>query len=86
MIASLLKMNGPVDNELFKRFIKDTAGVVASYQLQSTDSPDEVAVFTVWQDAKSRDAYMASSPIKKDVDKAYAKQHRDVYRVLNSKH
>ena len=85
MIASLLKMNGPMDDELFRRFIATTAGVVASYQLEAPGDPNGAAVFTVWQDEKSRDAYMAASSIKAEVDRAYPNQSRTVYNVRNAK-
>ena len=85
MIASLLKMNGPMDEELLKRFVATTAGVVASYQLETPGDPNGTAVFTVWQDEKVRDAYMKSS-LKGEVDSAYPKQSRTVFRVRNSQH
>jgi heme-degrading monooxygenase HmoA len=61
MIASLLKMNGRHDDELFRKFISSTGGVVASYQLKSLDNPDYAAVFTVWEDEKAREAFNAST-------------------------
>jgi heme-degrading monooxygenase HmoA len=84
MIASMLKMNGPRDDEMFKKFIAKTPGVVASYQLQSSDNPNDVAVFTVWEDEKARAAFNASSE-RTEVDKKYPGGTRTVYRVLNSK-
>ena len=84
MIASLLRMGGPRDDEMFKKFIANTGGVVASYQLQSADNPDEVAVFTVWEDEKARDAFNTSAQ-RSEVDRKYPSGTRTVYRVLNSK-
>jgi quinol monooxygenase YgiN len=84
MIASLLKTNGPRDDEMFKKFVATTPGVVRSYQLQSPDNPNDVAVFTVWQDEKARDAFNSSAQ-RAEVDKAYPGASRTVYRVLNSK-
>ena len=85
MLASLLRMNGPVNDDLFKRFIAATPGVLAAYQLEIADDPNGAAVFTVWQDEKARDDYMAS-PFKGEVDHAYPRQARTVFRVRNSKH
>lgn len=84
MIASLLRMNGPVNDDLFKRFIAATPGVAAAYQLEIADDPNGAAVFTVWQDEKARDAYMASA-FKGEVDRTYPKQSRTVFKVRNSK-
>lgn len=84
MIASMLKMTGPRDDEMFKKFIANTPGVVASYQLQSPDNPSDVAVFTVWEDEKARAAFNASSQ-RAEVDRKYPDGSRTVYRVLNSK-
>lgn len=84
MIASLLKLNGPRDDEMFKKFIATTPGLVASYQLQSPDNPSEINVFTVWEDEKAREAFNASSQ-RAEVDKKYPDGSRTIYRVLNSK-
>lgn len=84
MIASLLKISGPRDDEMFKAFIANTRGVVASYQLQSADNPNDVAVFTVWEDEKSREAFNASAQ-RAAVDQKFPGGTRTVYRVLNSK-
>ena len=85
MIATLLRFNGPARDDLFKRFIDTTSGVAASYQLETPGDPNGAAVFTVWQDEKSRDAYMNSSPVKPEVDKAYPNQVRTIYQVSNAK-
>jgi len=84
MIASMLRMTGPRDDEMFKTFITTTPGVVASYQLQSSDNPNDVAVFTVWEDEAARAAFNASAQ-RAAVDKKYPDGSRTVYRVLNSK-
>ena len=85
MIATLLTLNGAPSEALFKKFLETTKGVVAAYQIEEIDNPQAGAVFTVWKDAASRDAYMKSSPVKAEVDKTYANQSRTVYRVRNSK-
>ncbi len=86
MIATLLKFNGgPIRDDLFKRFIETTKGVVASYQLETPGDPTGNAVFTVWQDEAARDAYLASSQVKPEVDKAYPNQARTTFQVRNSK-
>ena len=54
-------------DDIFKRFVEKTAGVVAGYQIEEMDDPKAGAVFTVWKDAASRDAYMKSSAIKAEV-------------------
>ena len=84
MIATILKMNGPVNDELFKRFIDTTPGVAASYLLEAPDDPNGTTVFTVWEDEKSRNAYMASQ-LKTEVDKSYSNQARTVFRVRSAK-
>lgn len=83
-IASLLKMNGQRDDEMFQKFVDATPGVVASYQLQSEDNPDDIAVFTVWEDERARENFNASAQ-RTEVDKKYPGGSRTVYRVLNSK-
>jgi hypothetical protein len=85
MIASLLRINGPINDDLFKRFIDTTSGVVAAYQLETPDDPNGGAVFTVWQDEAARDAYMSSHPLKGEVDQAYPNQARSVFHVRSSK-
>lgn len=84
MIASLLKMTGQRDDEMFKKFISNTKGVVASYQLQSPDNPNDLGVFTVWEDDKAREAFNASVQ-RTEVDAKFPGGSRTVYRVINAK-
>ena len=84
MIAPLLKMNGPRDDEMFQKFADTTPGVVASYRFQSQDNPDDTAVFTEWEDERARETFNASAR-RKEVDKKYPGSSRTVYRVLNAK-
>jgi hypothetical protein len=68
-------------DELFRRFVKDTPGVLHAYQLESSTGG---ATVTIWESQAARDAYMASS-LRSDVDAALPGLTRDVYEVIGSK-
>ena len=87
MLAVILRIEGRRDetaDNLFQRF-KSTEGVVATYQLEGVDNPNDLVTFTVWKDEASRMKYMNESPLKKEVDRAWSKQTRTVYTVRDSK-
>ena len=86
MLAAIFRVEGKRDDSadaLFERF-KSTEGVVASYQLESQDNPNELLTFTIWKDEAARAKYMAGA-LKGEIDRRWAKQTRTVYNVINSK-
>jgi len=87
MLAVMFQVKGARDDTkkaLFERY-KATPGIVATYQLENSESPSDLITFTVWEDEAAREKYMASS-LKAEIDKANEGQpQRTIYNVLNSK-
>lgn len=84
MIAVIMKYPTAGDrdkDELFRRFVKDTPGVLHAYQLESATGG---ATVTIWESQAARDAYMASS-LRGDVDTALPGLTREVFDVIGSK-
>ena len=84
MIAVIMKYPKVEDrdkDELFQRFIKETAGIIHAYQLES---PEGGATVTIWESQAARDAYMSSS-LRSDVDVALPELTREVYSIRSSK-
>jgi hypothetical protein len=84
MIAVVMKYPLRPDaekDELFDRFVAETAGVVHAYQVEG---PDGGATITIWESQEARDAYMQSS-LKGEVDSALPGLTRDVYTVRRAK-
>ncbi len=84
MIAVIMKYPTTGDrdkDELFRRFVRDTPGVLHAYQLESATGG---ATVTIWESQAARDAYM-STTLRADVDTALPELTREVYSVLASK-
>ena len=63
MIAVLFRVEGGRDDSktaLFERF-KSTEGVIATYQLEHQDNPNDLVTFTVWKGEAARAKYMAGA-------------------------
>ena len=86
MLAVLFRVKGGRDDSktaLFERF-KSTEGVIATYQLENQDNPNDLVTFTIWEDEAARAKYMAGS-LKQEIDQAWAAVSRTVYNVVDSK-
>ena len=84
MIAVMMNIPRAPDaegDELFKRFVKETPGVLHAYQLERLGAG---AAFTVWESQEARDAYMQSG-LRSEIDTALSGVTRTVYTVRNSK-
>lgn len=84
MIAVIMKYPTTGDrekDELFRRFIRDTPGILHAYQLES---PTGGATVTIWESQEARDAYMSTS-LRSDVDAALPGLTREVYSVIGNK-
>ena len=86
MLAVLFRVKGGRDDSktaLFERF-KSTEGVIATYQLENQDDPNDLVTFTIWKDQATRSKYMAGA-LKREIDQAWAAVSRTVYNVVDSK-
>lgn len=84
MIAVIMKYPTTGDrdkDELFRRFVRDTPGVLHAYQLENAEGG---ATVTVWESQAARDAYMKTT-LRSDVDTALPGLTREVYSVVNTK-
>jgi len=70
--------------DFFRRF-KETPGLLHAYDLQGEENPNEGIMIAIWESRKAAERYLASSPLKREVDQAVPSVSRTFYTVLNSK-
>ncbi len=71
-------------DDFFRRFL-ETPGLLHAFDLSGVDNPQESLVVAIWESKQAAERYLASAPLKKEVDEAVPEVTRTMYEVRGGK-
>jgi heme-degrading monooxygenase HmoA len=71
-------------DEFFRRF-KNSPGLLHAYALQGVEDPNDRVMVALWESREAAERYLATSPLRRQVDQAVPGVTRTMYNVQDSK-